>query len=120
MARERSPSDFTVSVEGIGTFTFAKRRMADEINVQVEYARIIQGVEPTDWLALVGGWLSVLRVLTVAAPEGWNIDEMDPLDNDTYLRLGRVHKALADKERSFRPGAASPSADPREGAGAVA
>lgn len=102
MARKPAPTDFTVPVEGIGTFTFAKRRMADEIAIQVEYARIIDGVEPTEWLAAVAGWLSTLKVLTVRAPEGWDIDEMDPLDDDTYSQLMRVHGALRDKEISFR------------------
>lgn len=84
-------------------FHFAKRTMRDEIAIQVEYAKIIDGAEhPTAWLETMGGWLSALRVLTVRAPDGWDIDEMDPLDDETYLKLGRVHGALIEQERSFR------------------
>lgn len=102
--RKPSLTDFVVPVEGVGQFTFASRRLADEIAIQVEFARIIDGVEPTAWLSAVGGWLAALRVLTVKAPDGWVLDDLDPLDDDTYAKLGRVHDALVDKERSFRRG----------------
>lgn len=103
MARRPNPkSDFVVSVEGIGDFTFARRRMSDEIAIQVEYARLIQGVEPTDWLATVCGWISTLKVLTVFAPDGWDIEDMDPLEDETYKRISLVNSELAKRERSFR------------------
>lgn len=104
MPRSPSDTDFTLSVEGIGTFAFGKRAMRDEIAIQVEFARLIDGVEPTAWLQAVCGWLSVLKVLTVRAPEGWDIDAMDPLDDGTYAKLSKVYEALAEKERSFRRG----------------
>jgi hypothetical protein len=107
MGRELRETDFTVNVDGIGTFTFGRRTMRDEISIQREYARILDGVEPTDWLATVGGWISVLSVLTVSAPPGWNIDEMDPTESATYERLSTVYGALREKERSFRRGPAS-------------
>lgn len=118
MARKADVSDFRVSVEGIGSFVFARRKMSDEIAIQVEYARIIDGVQPTEWLSLVAGWLSALKVLTVKAPEGWDIDEMDPLDEATYANLGQVYTALTDQERSFRTGAKANSQGNREESGA--
>lgn len=102
MEREAQKTDFVVVVDGVGTFTFARRSMRDEIKIQREFARIIDGVEPTAWLATVGGWIADLTVLTVDAPEGWNIDSMDPLDDETYARMSRVHDALRKQERSFR------------------
>lgn len=109
MARRPQTTDFTLPVDGIGTFTFGRRTMADEIKIQVEYARIIEGVEPTEWLSRVGGWISTLKVLTVRAPEGWDIDEMDPLDEDVYENMMLVYLALRAKEDSFRrkPGTGS-------------
>lgn len=76
--------------------------MRDEISIQVEFARIIDGVEPTAWLQAVGGWLSALRVMTVRAPAGWDLDEMDPLDDETYAKLSLVYTTFVEKERSFR------------------
>lgn len=109
MARRQQPTDFIVDVEGVGSFSFAKRTMADEIKIQVEYARITEGVEATEWLSRVGGWISTLKVLTVRAPDGWDIDDMDPLDNKVYEDMFLVYLALRAKEDSFRrkPGAGS-------------
>jgi hypothetical protein len=104
MTRQSQPTDFTVNVEDVGIFTFGKRTMRDEIAIQVAFARYIDGVEPTAWLQAVCGWLSSLSVLTVRAPDGWSLDDLDPLDEDCYRRLKRVHDALADKELSFRRG----------------
>lgn len=104
MPRTAKENDFTVKVDGVGTFTFGRRTMRDEITIQVEYARIIDGVEPTAWLQALGGWLSVLRTLTVRAPDGWDLDAMDPLDTETYARLNKVYEALVEQERSFRRG----------------
>lgn len=105
MARSPDATDFTVDVEGIGTFTFGRRRLADEVKIQVEYARLTEGVQPTPWLDLVATWLATLKILTVRAPDDWDIDEMDPLDEGTYSRLMKVHAALREKEDSFRRGA---------------
>ena len=102
MARNPQDSDFNVKVEGVGTFVFGQRTMRDEIAIQVEFAKIIDGVEPTAWLQAVGGWISALRVLTVRSPADWDIDELDPLDDETYAKLNRVYEALVEKERSFR------------------
>ena len=104
MAREAATTDFDVTVEGIGAFRFAKRTMRDQLAVEVEFSRIIDGVEPTEWLRVLAGWLAVLRVLTVLAPSSWNLDNMDPLDAKTYDNLRKVHKALSDKEADFRGG----------------
>jgi len=130
MARIPNPkTDFTVDVEGVGKFTFGRRKMADEIAIQREYARILDGVVPTDWLHLVANWKSTLKVLMVSGPENWgkdifgvptsDIDEMDPQDASVYATLTRVHLALIEKERSFRPGAAQAGQDEGQGAGGV-
>ena len=116
MARAPQDTDFTVRVDDVGTFTFGKRTMRDEIAIQVEFARLIDGVEPTAWLQAVGGWVSVLKVLTVRAPDGWDLDGMDPLDDETYAKLKRVYDALTEKESSFR----RPKKPAGEGSGATA
>lgn len=104
MARKANPAtDFDVTVEGIGLFTFARRTMADEFAIQRKFAELAGGgTDHTTWLDLVGGWVSALTVLTVRAPEGWNISEMDPLDDDEYKRLNQVFEALRGAEDSFR------------------
>ncbi len=102
MARVSKATDFTVAVDGVGTFTFGRRTMRDEIDIQREYAAILDGVKPTVWLEVVGSWFSAFKVLTVKAPEGWSVDELDPLDNETYSKMNLVYDALCEKELSFR------------------
>lgn len=103
MARAPKETDFVVPVENVGQFTFGRRNMADEIKIQVEYARIIDGATPTDWLGTLAGWIATLKVLTVRAPDGWlNLDELDPFDPETYAKLNAVFGGLTEKERSFR------------------
>lgn len=102
MARQKNKTDFIVDVKGEGRFTFARRTMADEIEIQREYARHAGGVEPTVWLATLAEYLSTLAVLTVEAPDSWDVDAMDPLDDETYKRLGRVFAALRERENTFR------------------
>lgn len=116
MSRIPSNTDFQISVDGIGTFTFGRRRMRDEMAIAAEFSRLTEGVEtPTPYLASVAGWVSTLKILTVEAPEGWDMDEMDPLDDDTYAKLVKVHTALRDKERSFRSGSKQEVEAKREG-----
>lgn len=101
--RTPAPTDFHLDVEGVGHFVFAKRTMRDEMRIAAEFSRLTEGVTtPTTYLELVAGWLSALTVLTVQAPDGWDLETMDPLDEDTYAQLMRVHAALREKEGSFR------------------
>lgn len=107
MSRSSKPTDFRVSVDGVGDFVFAKRTMRDEIATQVGYARLIDGVTPTPWLETVCGAIADLKTLTVKGPDGWDIDALEPHDPETYKNLLAVHRELINKERSFRPGATS-------------
>lgn len=115
-----SPNEFTVTVDGIGAFTFARRNMRRECAIGAEYSRIIEGVPtPTPWLDTVAGWIAALKVLTLKAPEGWDIDELDPLDDESYAKLGKVHASLREKEGSFRSGKRAQVEGSGSGDGAV-
>lgn len=112
--RLSKPTDFYETVEGVGRFRFGRRMLADELQIQRKYAEYVGGVEPTAWLAMLGEYLSTLIVLTVEAPEGWDIDNMDPLDNETYAKLARVFTALREREERFRSGATAQGQRPGE------
>lgn len=99
----QQPPQYEVHVEDIGTFTFAKRTMRLEFKIQAEYSRLTEGVDtPTANLDYIAGVFSALRVLTLAAPDGWNLDNLDPLEQDDFERVIKVHSALRAKESSFR------------------
>lgn len=105
--RRPQNSDYFETVEGIGRFRFARRKLADELQIQRLFAEYAGGVEPTAWLTTLAEYLSTLKVLTVEAPEGWDMDDMDPLDNDTYTKISRVFVALREREERFRAGPAA-------------
>lgn len=100
--RLAGPGDFKVDVDGLGEFVFGRRKMGDQFAIEVEFARLTQGVQPTEWLKLVGEWMSSLRILMVKAPTGFDLDELDPLDDDVYNTIGKVFRALRAREESFR------------------
>ena len=112
-------TDFYETVEGIGRFRFAKRRLSDELQIQRAYAEYAGGVEPTIWLATLAEYLSTLRVLTVEAPENWDLDNMDPLEEATYQNLARVFIALREREETFRAKPAANGQGPRPQDGEV-
>ena len=103
--RQPKASDFDVIVDEVGRFVFGKRTMGDELAIHREYSEILQGVEhPTQMLEILASWLSTLRVLTVVAPAGWDLDDLDPLDEKTFTKMKAVFEALSTKELSFRGG----------------
>jgi hypothetical protein len=97
-----SPTDFPVEVPGVGNFMFARRMMADHLKINVEYSRLTEGVEPTPWLDTIATCIAVIKTLAVRVPDDWDIDAMDPLEEETYNKLLKVHGALRAKEDSFR------------------
>ena len=101
--RIASSTDFPVIVDGIGTFIFGYRKLADELRIQVEYARITEAQPATVWLFNLATYISALRVLMVKAPDGWDLEALDPLDEESFVQIERVFSELREKEDSFRP-----------------
>lgn len=109
MARAAAPGDFQVQVDGLGSFTFGKRTMRDQFAIHAEYARLTEGVESPTWFAVEFSEIfAALKVLTVVAPVGWDIESIEPEDA-SLAQMKSVHAALCAKEADFRrkPGAAS-------------
>lgn len=103
--RASTGATFALPVEGEGSFTFRRRQMRDEFRIGAEYCRLSEGVAgATPWFAGLCQAVATLRVLTVEAPPGWDLDKMDPLEPATYDRIIRVHQALREKEEFFRSG----------------
>lgn len=104
-----SANDFTLPVENIGTFTFGKRTMRDQVAIAVEYGRLTEGAADLmeEETTIFCRALAQLKVMTVQGPDGWNPDNLDPFDPDSYAAVLKVWGALRDKEVTFRPGAQS-------------
>jgi hypothetical protein len=116
--RESKTTDFVADVEGVGQFVFGRRGMRDEIRCSVELRRLTEGV-PVDGETLVFlRAIADLRVMTVAAPPGWNpeeLDDLDPFEDTAYANVLKCWEALRDKEETFR---VARKAEPQGGGGA--
>ena len=91
---------YQLEVDGIGEFTFRRRNMRDQIRIEAEAERITGGpVENKSPLQRAAIAIATLSVLTVKAPDGWDVDAMDPLeqaDVETVLKVaGEVYEAEA-------------------------
>lgn len=114
--REMKHEDFAVEVEGVGNFIFSYRTMRDEFRIQTEYSRLTEGIAyPAPSLHEYATIFATLKVLTVEAPDGWDLSEMDPLDKEVFDNVVKVFNALRDQEEFFRKSPAEGSKE--QGAG---
>lgn len=108
----------SLPIAGIGNFTFRRRVMRDEFKIGAEYSRLTEGVTtPSAWLDMFATAFSTLKVLTDEAPAGWNLDDMDPADNDTYRKIMEVFGQLRAAEDRFRLGHGTAGANGSAGNG---
>jgi hypothetical protein len=119
-----SDRQFTVPIESIGVFTFSRRTLRDEVRIQAAYARLTEGAEtPTNVLHNLATWISCIQVQLVEAPKGFDLDALDPFDDETYRKLSKIYEEVMASEARFRGGergrGETTSADSEEHAGVL-
>jgi len=96
-----------VPVDGIGTFSFRRRTIGDEIKIQAAYDAMVGGLaEPSSYLDNLATAVATYTVLANSWPEGWapaEVKEMDAVMSDRITDLIRIHGALCLREDEFRP-----------------
>ena len=103
MSRTASPGDYQLQVEGVGSFTFARRKMRDEFAIASEYSRLLDGVpHPTDFLHFYARAFSTVKVLQVSGPAEFDVEELDPQEDASFAQLMGIFTALRAKEADFR------------------
>lgn len=108
-----TPATYTLTVPDIGTFEIRRRTFKVQMAVHAELNRLTEGAplaSLSDWFLDICGLVAELKTLVVKAPDGWSIDDLDPLD-DGYDRLRAVHQAIRAREGTFRPSAPGPQAE---------
>lgn len=96
-------ANFSVPVPGIGDFMFRRRSFRDGVKIRAEYEALTGGLaDPSEGLHLIASAWSAIKVLLVEAPASFNLEALDPDDDEAYARLIRVGAALFEKESSFR------------------
>lgn len=103
---------FSVEIDGIGRFVFHRRRLKHEVAIHAEYSRLTEGLAAnkiTPDLNAVASTIAILRVLIASAPEGWNLDDVDPLDPEWFAHLSKIYEGLRKKEADFRKKSGAPN-----------
>ena len=116
--RQQLALPMVVPIEGVGTFKFRHRTVKDQIWIEREAADILGGEPLTSYLRSCAIALATLERLTVEAPDGWDIETVDPLDGGAVSEVYRVFGELVSTESRFR-GRPLPKST-TEGPGAVA
>lgn len=92
----------TVEVDGVGSFTFRRRTIKDQFRIEAEVGRMLGGPAPDDMLRAGALAYATLLILTTQAPDGWDLDELDPLNQEDTDKLFLVHRRLREVETTFR------------------
>jgi len=119
MRRYPHTTDFTLDVDRLGRFTFARRNIGDQFKIRGRYNQITDGFyDPDGNMADVSALAYVtIQTLLVSAPAGFDLNRLDPLIDDEFeSKILAIWRALRQKELSFRP----QSNQGCEAAGAVA
>lgn len=99
------PLTFSVSVDGIGEFTFKRRTLDAQFKIEAGAVQLLGGETASDALYRMAISFATVRHLAVTVPEGWDVDEIDPLDSEQMDRVQRVFGRLRQQEETFRKGA---------------
>lgn len=116
--RQRGNKDFSVEVDGLGRFFFARRTMQDTFAIRGEYAALTSGNYDAEGNYADSTALAfiTLKSLMVSAPADFVLDADPLVDDDAEGRTIKVFMALRHKEQSFRP--APKASEPGSGQGA--
>jgi len=96
---------FEIKVEGIGAFVIRARTMGDELDIAAGYSEITRGQNtPSQFLSALANMVATLRVVVDKGPPGWDVDTLDPLDEDSYAQISAVYNEIMVTENSFRKG----------------
>lgn len=95
----------SVTVDGVGHFVFRRRSFGLQIAIESRADRITDGPVHTKEIRQAALMLATLDVLTAHAPEGWDLETADPLDEDTFTDVSKVFARLRAAEDEFRAGA---------------
>jgi hypothetical protein len=94
---------YPITVESVGTFECRRRTLRVEIKIGAEFSRLTEGEEKIpSWLRELCEVVSTVKVLVAKGPDGFDVDAMDPQDEETFGKLMAVYSAITAAEARFR------------------
>lgn len=94
---------YQLEVEGVGVFEVRRRNMRVTAQVGAEFNRLTEGqTSLSPFFGQFCDMFATLKVLIVSGPDGWDLDNLDPDDPDSFELMGKVYGAIKEKEAFFR------------------
>ena len=108
------PETYVIDLEGVGQFEVFRLTQRQRLRVLTEQARLTEGVEDLpESLLREAAITAAVKALVVKAPDGWDVDSIDPLDEDgSYSAMQRLYAAISEREQRFRGKTATQGAGP--------
>lgn len=101
--RKPSENDYTVELEGVGSFVYGQRTIGDFLAIRRRFTELTDGSEDP-YVTTIASITAVHERMCVSCPEGWeNLMDM-PLSgrNDIIQKLLELDRLIGEKENSFR------------------
>ncbi len=100
-----TPETFPVVVENVGTFECRRRTLRVEIKIGTAFSRLTEGEDKIPaWLRELCEVVSTVKCLVIHGPDGFDVDRMDPQDEETFGKLIAIYHAILAEEARFRTG----------------
>lgn len=95
---------YVIDLDGVGQFEVLRVTQRQRLRVMTEQARLTEGLdELPESLLEEASITAAVKALVVKAPDGWDVDLIDPLDEDgSYSAMKRLYAAISEREQRFR------------------
>jgi hypothetical protein len=100
--RQQLALPMVIEVPDLGTFKFRHRTIKDQLWIEREAMEMLGGETESAHLRSCAIALATVERLTIEAPDGWDIQTVDPLDGGAVSEVYRVFGELVSTESRFR------------------
>lgn len=115
MKKQSSPTDFTVPLEGVGDFVFARPSIKDLMTIDRKYGEMVGLSDHVVRLNLLASMVAIHEVTCVSCPKGW--ENLEARGSEDDANISNLLIAYRAKEDSFRGGDQAGSQEQSSGTG---
>lgn len=91
-----------VDVEGVGQFEFQHRTLTLQVGVEAIMNRMLDGPVSDERLLYVARAIATIKKLAIKVPEGFDLEAIDPIDENEVEGVLKAYGGLLDAEATFR------------------
>ena len=91
-----------VEVAGVGQFEFQHRTLTLQVGVEAILLRMLDGPVSSEQLRYVARAIATIQKLMVRAPDRFDLDAIDPVNDAEVDDVLKVYGGLLEAEATFR------------------